>query len=130
MIEFYLDRRGAASPYQQIVAQVKRGLLLGTIDVGDRLPTIKEVATRLTINPNTAMKAYRELEMEGLIESRPGVGTFVTRSLAGPALPHHAVLREGLQRWLTDAREAGLDEQSILALFDAARRESSPVGAG
>lgn len=124
MIEFYLDKRSGTSPYLQLVHQVKRALLLGTLQVGDQLPTLKEVVGKLTINPNTALKAYRELEIEGLIESRPGVGTFVTRTIAGPALERHDELRQSLLGWLEEARTAGLDEESILALFDAARRKS------
>jgi GntR family transcriptional regulator len=124
VLEFFLDKRSGASPYLQLVEQVKRALLLGTLEVGDQLPTLKEVVSKLALNPNTVLKAYRELEHEGLIESRPGVGTFVVRSLAGPALPHHAVLRASLLGWLDEARHAGLDEDSIVALFDSTRRES------
>jgi GntR family transcriptional regulator len=124
MIELYLDRRSGTSPYLQIVDQVKRALLLGMLQVGDQLPTLREVVGKLTINPNTVLKAYRELEHEGLIESRPGVGTFVVRSLAGPALSSHPPLRRSLLNWLADAREAGLDEESIVALFDSTRRET------
>ena len=124
MIELYLDRRSGTSPYLQIVEQVRRALLLGTLQVGDQLPTLKEVAGKLTVNPNTVLKAYRELEYDGLIETKPGVGSFVTHSLAGPALMHHPGLRIALLDWLKDARQAGLDEDSILALFDSTRRES------
>ena len=124
MIEFFLDKRSGTSPYLQLVQQVKRALLLGTLDVGDRLPTLREVVSKLALNPNTVQKAYRELEYEGLIESRAGVGTFVIRSLAGPGLSHHASLRSELLAWLERARHAGLDEDSILALFDSTARES------
>ena len=123
-MEFYLDKRSGTSPYLQLVQQVKRALLLGTLEVGDQLPTAKEIVGKLAINPNTAFKAYRELEIEGLIESRPGVGTFVTRSLAGPALTYHVALKRSLLDWLDEARGAGMDEESIGALFDAARRET------
>ena len=123
-IELYLDRRSSTSPYLQLVEQVKRALLLGTLQVGDQLPTLKDVVGKLAINPNTVLKAYRQLEHEGLIESKPGVGTFVTRSLAGRALTHHPELRRSLIHWLEAARKAGLDEESILALFDSARRAS------
>jgi GntR family transcriptional regulator len=129
MIELYLERSGGASPYQQLVGQVRRALLLGTLEVGDQLPTIKEVVGKLAINPNTVLKAYRELEHEGLIETRPGIGTFVVKTLAGPTLEHHAGLRRSLIRWLEDARGAGLHEDSILALFDATRRETLVGGA-
>ena len=124
MIELYLDRRSGVSPYMQLVQQVKRAMLLGTLQVGDQLPTLKEVVSKLAINPNTVLKAYRELEHEGLIESRPGVGTFVVETLAAPSLDFHPRLRDALVDWLQEAREAGLDEESIEALFDSARRES------
>jgi GntR family transcriptional regulator len=124
MIELYLDKRTGVSPYLQLVQQVKRAMLLGALQVGDQLPTLKEVVSKLAINPNTVLKAYRELEHEGLIESRPGVGTFVVQTLDAPALDVQPALRLSLLDWLQEAREAGLDEESIQALFDSTRRES------
>jgi GntR family transcriptional regulator len=111
------------------VEQVRRALLLGTLEVGDQLPTLKDVVSRLAINPNTVLKAYRELEHDGLIESKAGVGTFVVRSLAGPELSHHPALQQSLGRWLDEARGAGLDEEAICALFEATRRQSLVGGA-
>jgi GntR family transcriptional regulator len=96
---------------------VKRALRLGLLSPGDQLPTAREVVASLAINPNTVLKAYRELEMEGLVASRPGLGTFVLKSLAGPSLASHAQLQADLRRWLGAARAAGLDEESIAALF-------------
>lgn len=117
MIEFHLDTHSGVAPYLQIVQQVKQALRLGLLDVGDQLPTVREVVAQITINPNTVLKAYRELEHEGLVASRPGQGTFVLRTLAGAGLSSHAALRRSLIRWLKSAREAGLEEESILALF-------------
>ncbi|MFI7445569.1 GntR family transcriptional regulator [Nonomuraea indica] len=117
VIEFHLDGRSGVSPYLQIVQQVRHALRLGLLDEGDRLPTVKEVVARLAINPNTVLKAYRELEHEGLVAARPGVGTFVTRTLADASLAAHAPLRQELRRWLSRARRAGLDDESIEALF-------------
>lgn len=117
MIEFHLDGRSGVSPYQQLVQQVRNALRLDLLREGDQLPTVKDVVASLAINPNTVLKAYRELEHEGLVAARPGVGTFVTRSLAGASLAAHAPLRRDLQRWLTKARTAGLDDESIEALF-------------
>lgn len=122
MIEFHLDGRSGVSPYQQIVQQVRRALRLGLLAEGDQLPTVKDVVAQLAINPNTVSKAYRELEIEGLVAARPGVGTFVTRTLAGHALAAHGPLRADLERWLTKARAAGLDEESIEALFESTFR--------
>jgi GntR family transcriptional regulator len=118
MIEFHLDDHSGVPPYLQIVQQVKQALRLGLLGVGDRLPTVREVVEQLVINPNTVLKAYRELEHEGLVSSRPGQGTFVLRTLAATSLASHAALRRSLVRWLQSAREAGLDDESILALFN------------
>jgi GntR family transcriptional regulator len=117
MIEFHLDGRSGVSPYLQLVQQVRRALRLGLLNEGDQLPTVKEVAGQLAINPNTVLKAYRELEHEGLVAARPGVGTFVTQTLTDGTLAAHARLRTGLQQWLATARRAGLDDESIEALF-------------
>ena len=117
MIEFALDGRSGVSPYLQVVQQVRQALRLGPLREGDQLPTVKDVVARLAINPNTVLKAYRELERDGLVAARPGVGTFVTRSLTDASLAAHEPLRRELQRWLAKARQAGLDEESIEALF-------------
>ncbi|MFK4086863.1 GntR family transcriptional regulator [Kribbella sp. NPDC020789] len=117
MIEFHLDGRSGVSPYQQIVQQVRNALRLGVLREGDQLPTVKDVVAALAINPNTVLKAYRELEHEGLVQARPGRGTFVTKTLANNTLAAHGPLRQDLQRWLGKARRAGLDEESIEALF-------------
>ncbi len=128
MINFHLDTRSGLPPYLQVVQQVKQALRLGILTVGDQLPTVKEVVTTLAINPNTVLKAYRELEHEGLIDSRPGQGTFVLRTLAGASLKSHAALRRSLLVWLRQARQEGMDDDSIVALFTAALRELSAEG--
>ena len=117
MIEFHLNGRSGVSPYQQLVQQVRQALRLGLLREGDQLPTVKDVVARLAINPNTVLKAYRELEHDGLVSAQPGRGTFVTRTLADTTLVAHGPLRSDLQRWLIRARRAGLDDESIEALF-------------
>jgi GntR family transcriptional regulator len=101
----------------QLIRQVRHALRLGVLHEGDKLPTVKEVVARVAINPNTVSKAYRELEYEGLVTARPGLGTFVTGTLGSESLSKHEPLRQDLARWLTEAREAGLDDESIEALF-------------
>src|SRR4051795_3736752 len=123
MIQFSLDARSGVSPYLQVVHQVRHALRLGLLREGDQLPTVKDVVATLAINPNTVLKAYRELERDGLVAARPGVGTFVTRSLTDDSLAAHEPLRRELQRWLTKARLAGLDEESIDALFTSTFRD-------
>src|SRR5215470_15783183 len=108
VIEFVLDGRSKVNPYVQLVQQVKQALRVGLLQPGDQLPKVRDVAQSLAINPNTVLKAYRELELEGLAEGRPGVGTFVSRSLAGASLSRHAGLREEFVGWLERAMAAGL----------------------
>jgi DNA-binding transcriptional regulator YhcF (GntR family) len=128
MIEFRIDSRSGVAPYRQLVQQVRQALRLGVLLEGDQLPTVKEVVAQVAINPNTVLKAYRELEYEGLAEGRPGLGTFVTRSLANPSLAAHKALRADLLRWLAKARRAGLDDDSMAALFEATFRATSDEG--
>ncbi|MFF2703186.1 MULTISPECIES: GntR family transcriptional regulator [Streptomyces] len=117
MIDFHLDARSRVAPYAQLAQQVRRALRLGMLSVGDQLPTVKDVVAKVAINPNTVLKAYRELEHEGLVSPRPGVGTFVIRTLADDSLAAHDPLRKELEQWLAKAQWAGLDEESIEALF-------------
>ena len=117
MIEFHLSSRSGVPAYQQLVQQVRRSLRLGLLVAGDQLPTVKDVAGQLAINPNTVLKAYRELEHGGLVAARPGLGTFVTATLNGDSLAAHGPLRRDLQRWFDKARQAGLDDEGIEDLF-------------
>ena len=125
MIEFHLDGRSGLSPYQQVVQQVRHALRLGLLREGDQLPKVKDVVAALAINPNTVLKAYRELEHDGLVAARPGVGTFVTATLANNTLAAHGPLRQDLRRWLAKARKAGLDDESIEALFMSTFRNAA-----
>ena len=125
MIEFHLDARSGVAPYRQLIHQVRQALRLGLLHHGDQLPKVKDVVAGLAINPNTVLKAYRELEYEGLVAARPGIGTFVTGTLDGGPLAAHGPLRDDLQRWLAKARRAGLDDESIEALFASTFRSAS-----
>jgi GntR family transcriptional regulator len=122
VIEFHLDGRSGVAPYMQLIQQVRQAMRLGLLTQGDQLPTVKDVVAKVAINPNTVLKAYRELEYEGLVAPRPGVGTFVTRTLTNKSLAAHGPLREELRTWLARARAAGLDAESIEALFVATFR--------
>jgi GntR family transcriptional regulator len=112
-----LDTKSGVPPYLQIAQQVRQALVAGVLAPGDQLPTVKEVVTQLAINPNTVFKGYRELEREGLVEGRPGAGTFVLRRPPGPPPGLHASLARSLFRWVERARAAGLDDSSIEALL-------------
>lgn len=125
MIEFHLDSRSGVAPYLQLVHQVRQAMRLGLLFEGDRLPTVKDVAAKVAINPNTVLKAYRELEYEGLVAKKPGVGTFVSSTLSDDSLSEHEPLRQELRGWLERARAAGLNEESIEALFLSTFRTST-----
>ena len=128
MIEFHLDSRSGVSPYLQVVQQVRQALRLGLLREGDQLPTVKDVVASLLINPNTVLKAYRELERDGLVAARPGIGTFVIKTLSDASLAAHGPLRHDLVRWFAKARRAGLDDESIEALFRDTFRSASSEG--
>jgi GntR family transcriptional regulator len=123
-MEFHLDQHSGLPMYLQIVQQVKEALRLGLLDVGDQLPTVREVVAELAINPNTVAKAYRELEHEGLVEAQQGRGTFVSSTLIASSLEHHEALRRALQAWLVEAQRAGIDAESIRALVSSTLREA------
>jgi len=130
MFVFRLEAASGVPPYLQLVHQVRQALLLGYLRDGDRLPLIREAVEQLAINPNTVSKAYRQLEQEGLVSAKPGVGTFVTGAPTR-TIPtaRYAALRRGLEKWLASAREAGLDDDAVTALISVARREAAEEGA-
>lgn len=122
-IAFRLDSGSGVPTYLQLVQQVEHALRLGYLKPGDQLPKVREVVAALAINPNTVLKAYKELETKGLAAGRPGQGTFVQATLSQVALPELTTLRRSLSGWLSAADGAGLDEDGIVALFSNALRD-------
>ncbi|WP_370416810.1 GntR family transcriptional regulator [Streptomyces fradiae] len=127
MLAYRIDRRSGVATYLQIVQQTKQALRMGLLEPGDRLPTAREVVEATAVNPNTVLKAYRELEREGLVEARRGLGTFVRATLGtlgtlatGPA---DSPLRGELAAWARRAREAGLERDDVAALFTSVLNE-------
>ncbi len=134
MISFRVDGRSGVAPYLQIVRQVRQALRMGVLNIGDQLPSVREVVASAAINPNTVLKAYRDLEREGLVEARAGQGTFVRALPPGPPPGTHSRLGHSLARWVREARAAGLDEESMESLLritlraaDAADSESEEI---
>jgi GntR family transcriptional regulator len=123
-IEFRLDPDSGVPTYLQLVQQVEHALRLGYLKPGDQLPKVRDVVAGLTINPNTVLKAYKELETKGLAAGRPGQGTFIQATLEQITLPELAGLRRTLVGWLATADAAGLDEDGIIALFTSVVRDS------
>ena len=124
MIEFHLDTRSGVAPYLQLIQQVRQALRLGLLREGDQLPTVKDVSGALAINPNTVLKAYRELEYEGLAAAKPGVGTFVTKTLSDASIAAHQQLSQDLLLWYRKARGACLDLETIDAIFQQTVRSA------
>jgi GntR family transcriptional regulator len=123
MFRFRLDGSSGVPPYLQLVHQVRQALLLGYLEEGDRLPTVKDVAADLVINPNTVVKAYRQLEHEGIAGGRPGQGTFITATSAPVAPEAQEGLRASLEAWLRAAAEAGMNDDAVTALIAAVRHD-------
>jgi GntR family transcriptional regulator len=124
MIIFRVDGRSGVPPYLQIVQQVRQALRMGVLAVGDQLPSVREVVAATVVNPNTVLKAYRDLEREGLVEARAGLGTFVRGRPPGPPPGTHSRLGRSLARWVREARAAGLDDESIESLLRVTLRSA------
>jgi GntR family transcriptional regulator len=125
VLTLHLSAHSNTPAYVQIVQQVRQALLAGVLRPGDRLPTVKEVVGELAINPNTVLKAYRELEHQGLVEGRQGVGTFVLRRPDGPPPAAQAALARSLARWVASAHDAGMDPAGMQSLLQSTLLASS-----
>src|ERR1700693_3232254 len=122
-IEFRLDPGSGVPTHLQLVHQVEHAMRLGYLKPGDRLPKVRDAVSSLAINPNTVLKAYRELEIKGLAAGHPGQGTFVKATLSQATLPELSRLRSSLLTWLATAETAGLDDDGIVALFTSVLRD-------
>jgi GntR family transcriptional regulator len=122
MIEFQLDSTSGVATYLQLVRQVHQALQLGLLEPGDQLPTAQQVVAKLAINPNTVLKAYRDLEREGLVRARPGQGTFIVGTLPRTDPAAQARFLVLMNEWLRKARAAGLGPDDIEAIYRTAFR--------
>jgi len=128
VIEFHLDPSSGVATYLQLVQQVHQALRLGLLEPGDRLPTAQQVVAALLINPNTVLKAYRDLEREGLVRPRPGLGTFVVGRLPGTDRSAQIRFRKSMSAWLRQARSAGLSPEEVEAIYRTAFRDCFAEG--
>jgi GntR family transcriptional regulator len=129
VIEFQLDATSGVATYLQLVQQVHQALQLGLLEPGDQLPTAQQTVAKLAINPNTVHKAYRDLEREGLVRARPGQGTFIVKSLPRTDPAIQARFLHSMNKWLRDARAAGLSLDDIDAIYRTAERNMLAEGA-
>jgi GntR family transcriptional regulator len=118
-----VDPRSGVPIYLQIIEQVKRSIALGVLQAGEQLPTVKQLAIDLTVNPNTVARAYRELEREQVIETAPGRGSFVRFNGVTDA-PKVAVeiAADALDLALREAKSVGLEQGEVRRLFEIALR--------
>jgi len=128
LIEFHLDGSSGVATYLQLVQQVRQAVRLGLLRAGDQLPTAQQVVAALAINPNTVLKAYRDLERDGLVRPRPGLGTFVLGTLPGSDPKAQARFLASMTKWLSEARAAGLDPDDIEAIYRTAFRSAFSEG--
>ena len=129
MIEFHLDTAAGVATYLQLVQQVHQALQLGLLEPGDQLPTAQQVVAKLAINPNTVLKAYRDLEREGLVRARPGLGTFIVAAIPRNDPAAQARFLTSMSEWLHSARSAGLGPDDIEAIYRTAFRNCFAEGA-
>ena len=123
MIEFHLDPTSGVATYLQLVQQVQQALQLGLLEPGDRLPTAQQVVASLAINPNTVLKAYRDLERAGLVRARPGLGTFIVGRMPRTDPQAQGRFRRSMTDWLRKARAAGLTADEIEAIYRTSLRD-------
>jgi GntR family transcriptional regulator len=128
VIDFQLDPSSGVATYLQLVQQVRQALRLGILQPGDQLPTAQQVVASLAINPNTVLKAYRDLEREGLVRARPGQGTFVVGTLPRTDPIVQARFVASMSDWLASARTAGLGPDDIEAIYRTAFRNAFAEG--
>lgn len=110
-----VDARSGVPIYQQIVEQVKRSAALGVLQAGEQLPTVKQLALDLTINPNTVARAYRDLEHDGVIETAPGRGSFVKGDGEAASTKRAArdVARRAIESAVREAKSMGLSRSDV-----------------
>ncbi len=122
---FRIDAGSGVPIYRQLVEQVRREVMFGRLAAGDQLPPLREVVDALAINPNTVVKAYAELEHDGLVVRRQGMGTFVAAAPPAGVLVAPPAVRDSLLRWVRRARAAGLSREQIRLLVSVALDEGA-----
>jgi GntR family transcriptional regulator len=115
-----VDLDDALPVYAQIERRIRALLGSGHWRAGDRLPSVRETAVRLRVNPLTVLKAYRRLQEEGLLETRPGAGVYAARVPQAPRAARRAAVRKALEEAVDQASAHGLTREEVADLFDEA----------
>ena len=117
-MEFFINHRSGVPIYKQLVQQIEKGLAGKLLKPGDQLPTVRELALNLTVNPNTVARAYRELEVRGMIVSVQGRGTFISEEIASSMVEEREIMiKRLLHDLIREARQLGLTPHQLEALF-------------
>ena len=120
----FLVNPGSKQPlYEQLVEQLRRQIVLGGMKAGAAMPSVRQLATELGINPNTIQKAYRRMEEEGMILSIPGKGSFVSDDLADMLLKQRENQRSKARQMLQACRETGLTKEEITQMVEEIYKE-------
>jgi GntR family transcriptional regulator len=122
-----VDSRDRTPIYAQLDRALRAAIATGRLATGDQLPTVRQLAVELSINANTVARVYGELERAGILETRRGVGTFVsaTPAKAHPPKQHERRLRTFVTRLLADASAAGFTLDDVLDALQAHRKEDA-----
>ena len=120
---FLVNPRSKQPLYEQLVEQLRRQIVLGGMKAGAAMPSVRQLATELGINPNTIQKAYRRMEEEGMILSIPGKGSFVSDDLADMLLKQRETQRSKARQMLQACRETGLTKEEITQMVEEIYKE-------
>ena len=120
---FLVNPKSKQPLYEQLVEQLRKQLFLGIVEAGQPLPSVRQLATELGINPNTIQKAYRRMETEGMIVSVPGKGSFISDDLADMLKKQRDEQLERIRRQIRTCREMGLDKDVIRKLTEEVYKE-------
>lgn len=120
---FLVNPKSKQPIYEQLVEQLRRQLTLGGMEAGAAMPSVRQLASELGINPNTIQKAYRRMEEEGMIESVPGRGSFVTENLAQIVEKQRREQLDKAEMTIRTCKEMGLSKDDILILVENAYKE-------
>lgn len=122
--QFRLDLRSGVPVYRQIIDQVLAGIAAGALAPGDQLPTVRQLAVDLSINPNTVVRAYREMEIRGILETHQGTGTFIsTKKIKRDEAERQRQLSQLVGEFVARAGAAGFTGQELLDRLAEALRE-------
>lgn len=122
-VQLQLDAKSGVPFYRQIIDQVKAAIATGSIGPGDRLPTVRQLAVDLSVNPNTVSRAYTELELTGLVETQMGSGTFVgQQEVEGDEVERRRLLEQLCQEFLSRASTHGFTLDDVVQTLEQRRR--------